>query len=134
MTSREMLEERLNGKTYREIGEMCGISKQAVQDRINNLLNGRSYSKIIYRGVYEYFASKRGMNWHKITDEVNRDECLISRTTLTKFLRGETAHISINVIIRLCEIVGKSFEETFALMDDNHSDISQNEKENTHET
>nr|DAL37024.1 MAG TPA_asm: ECF sigma factor [Caudoviricetes sp.] len=31
MTSREMLEERLNGKTYREIGEMCGISRQAVQ-------------------------------------------------------------------------------------------------------
>ena len=57
MTSCEMLEERLNGKTYREIGEMCGISKQAVQGQIKHLLNGRSCSKIIYRGVYEYFAS-----------------------------------------------------------------------------
>ena len=118
MTSREMLEERLNGKTYREIGEMCGISKQAVQDRIKHLLKGRSYSKIIYRGVYEYFASKRGMNWHKITDEVNQDERLIGRETLTKFLRGKSAHISIKVIVRICEIVGKPFEETFALIDD----------------
>ena len=73
MTSREMLEERLNGKTYREIGEMCGISWQAVQIRIKLLLNGRDYNKIVYRGVQEYFVSKRGMSWRKMTDEINRD-------------------------------------------------------------
>lgn len=118
MTSCEMLEERLNGKTYREIGEMCGISRQAVQIRIKSLLNGRDYNKIVYRGVQEYFVSKRGMNWRKMTDEINRDECLISCATLAKFLRGESARISIKAIVRICEIVGKPFEQTFALIDD----------------
>lgn len=118
MTSREMLEERLNGKTYREIGEMCGISKQAVQIRIKLLLNGRDYNKIVYRGVQEYFVSKRGMNWRKMTNEINRDERLISDATLAKFLRGESARVSIKAIVRICEIVGKPFEETFALIDD----------------
>ena len=118
MTSREMLEERLNGKTYREIGEMCGISRQAVQIRIKMLLNGRAYNKIVYRGVQEYFVSKRGMNWRKMTDEINRDECLVSCTTLAKFLQGESARISIKAIVRICEIIGKPFEETFALIDD----------------
>lgn len=134
MTSREMLEERLNGKTYREIGEMCGISRQAAYKRIKHLRNGRSYNKIVYRGIHEYLAGKQGMSLRKLTDEVNHDENLISSPTLAKFLRGESVHIPIKVIVRLCEIVGKPFEETFALMDDNHSDISQNRKENTYET
>ena len=58
------------------------------------------------------------MSWRKMTDEINRDECLISDATLAKFLRGESARISIKAIVRICEIVGKPFEETFALIDD----------------
>lgn len=42
MTSQEMLQAWIKGKTYQEIGDICGISRQAVYLRIKTLSEGKN--------------------------------------------------------------------------------------------
>lgn len=114
MTSREMLNEVLGGKTYREIGEMCGVSRQAANRRVNRLLNG-VINHIVFKGVYDYFVETEGMNFAKFAEMVNADSDIVSADTLRKILTGKKKMVHIDVISQVCKVTGRPVEDAFAL-------------------
>ena len=102
----------IKGKTYQEIGDMCGISRQAVYLRTKTLEEGKM-SKIVYKGVYDYFANNDNMNFSKFTRQVNGNGQIIEYGTLKRFLCGEIMRVPLSVIMKICEIVAKPIEEVF---------------------
>ena len=122
MTKEQILELRNQGKTYAEIGEMFGVSKQWVHQMVgeHRIRKGNyEIEHIRYKGIYEFM----------------RDNPTITLSTLTlkgigkgknlycKFQRAITGtnrdmHLSINQIKRLTAYTGKSFEELFAERND----------------
>lgn len=117
MTNREMLELKLRGRTYQEIGDMCGLTRQAIHLRIKNMLKSK-IGEVVYVGIYDYMISAGETTFGGFSKLVNQKEKIISSTMLTRFLKGETGKVPIKVIARICEIVGKPFEEVFALQND----------------
>ena len=125
MTNKEMLQMRLDGATYQEIADKCGITRQAVHDAIKHytekITSGRrghrfSYKQIKFVGIYEYFKNNENMSVSTFAKMVygtgTRNSGRIA--TLRSFITGErNSHFPIPQIKRMCEIVGKSFEETF---------------------
>ena len=114
MTSREMLGEVMNGRTYREIGEMCGISRQAANKRVSCLLSGL-INRIVFKGVYDYFIETEGMDFAKFAERVNADGNIVSADTLRKILTGKKKMVHIDVISRVCKVTGRPVEDAFTL-------------------
>lgn len=112
MTSQEMLQAWIKGKTYQEIGDICGISRQAVYLRIKTLSKGKM-SKIVYKGVYDYFANNDNMNFSKFASQVNDNGQIIEYGSLKRFLCGEITRVPLSVIMKICEIISKPIEEVF---------------------
>ena len=122
MTNKEMLEMRINGATFQEIADICGISKQDAHERINryfkkvvNSKRGKNFTcdEIIYEGIYEHFM--RDENESVTSFAVKVFGCNGSRASTTRnFITGKNeTHFTINQIKKMCEIVGKPFEEVF---------------------
>ena len=112
MTSYEMLNERLKGKTYREIGEMCGSSRQNVQSRIKNLVSGK-FNRIFYKGIYDYFIENETETFETFADKINENQTLMNSSALIRFICGKRKSVTMDVITKICEVIGKPFEETF---------------------
>lgn len=112
MTTQEMINERLNGKTYREIAEMCGMSRQNVHSRIKHLVKGR-FHRIIYKGIYDYFADNKNETLRSFAEKINQNETVVCYRILIDFIYGRRNTISINAIKKICEVVNKPFEEAF---------------------
>lgn len=70
-------------------------------------------SKIVYKGIYDYFANNDNMNFSKFASQVNDNGQIIEYGSLKRFLRGEITRVPLNVIMKICEIVAKPIEEVF---------------------
>ena len=112
MTTREMLNEHLKGKTYCEIAEMCGMSKQNVHNRIKRLISGR-FNRIVYKGIYDYFLENENETFGSFTEKINQNETIMYHKDLIDFICGRRKKVTMNVINKICEVIGKPFEETF---------------------
>lgn len=120
MDVREMIEMKTSGNaTFQEIGNFCGISRQAVKQRIdvyNNKLEKRRkelpLEKIKYKGFYDYFLKNPDITVGKFAQKVFGYGNY--KTKMISFLLGESnATFTISQMIKMCEIVGKPFEEIF---------------------
>ena len=119
MTKQQIIDLRNEGKTYAEIGEIFGVSRQRVhqaigKDRIrkSNLLT----EKIKYRGIYDFLESNPQMSVATfIRKSFGGSVCRNDYTRAINFFTGEVndTHFTINQIKRLIEFTGKSFEELF---------------------
>lgn len=112
---------REQGKTYQEIGDMYGVSKQSVEktiknaeNRINNGVRIRKNSvnieKIVYKGIYDLFYKDRTMTISKLARIVGYDN-----STLKNLIEGTNAKITIKGIKKLTDFSGMTFEELFEL-------------------
>lgn len=118
MTPKEMLKTRLEGATYQQIADICGISRQATFQAIALFVNKMSTGKrghgfycdeIAYEGLYEYFLNNEDETVSGFADEVRMND-----TKTKSLLRGNPeACFTIEQIKRVCEICGKTFEEVF---------------------
>lgn len=125
MTNEEMYKMYQNGDTFQKIADVCGISKQAVHQRMV-LYERKVYGirgkrkqrllidKIVYKGIYEHFENNYNETITSMCKKVygyatgNTDK-------FKSFITGEhDSHFKLEHIKRLCEVVGKPFEETFA--------------------
>ncbi|MBE7039120.1 MAG: AsnC family protein [Ruminococcaceae bacterium] len=119
----EMLQ---NGATYQEIGDSFGISKQAVHNRITFYKrklegirgHGFNIESIVYKGIYDYFKEHLNESLHSLCRKVYQRPNNSSIVKLREFLKGKHDSIfKIEQIKRLCEVIGKPFEEVFERRD-----------------
>jgi predicted transcriptional regulator len=123
MTTQEMLMMRMNGATYQEIADECGVSRQNVNERIHR------YTKRLTSGVRGYGFSLYDIRFKAIREhfEKNPKETVSSFSratgvlpqTMRNFLTGTyESFFTVHQIRRMCEIVGKPFEEIFGGAED----------------
>lgn len=111
---------REQGKTYQEIGDIYGVSKQRVEEAIKNAenrFNGKrirknsaNIEKIIYKGIYDLFYKDCTMTISKIARIVGHD-----KGTVENLIKGANARFTIKGIKRLIDFSGMTFEELFEL-------------------
>ena len=122
MTNKEMLEMRMNGATYKEIADVCGISKQRVHQkigeysqRIKELRRGGMYlEEIKYKGIYDFFKENLDVSFSRFVEAVMGNTHHNSTERIRCFLRGQyEVKFTVAQIKRMCEVCGKPFEEVF---------------------
>lgn len=115
---------REQGKTYQEIADMHGVSKQCVEQsiksfeiRCNSRVRKDNYDieKIMYRGVYDFFKNDNTMTASKLTRMIYGYSSNDISSRITRLFKGESARTTIEEITKLIEITGKPFEELFEL-------------------
>ena len=125
--SKKMLEMRMNGATFQEIGDTFGITRQGARSTINNYcrlltgIRGQGFDihQIKYEGIYEYFLENP---IETIASFVIKVFGYYGGKTkgMKNFLIGEqTMYFSIEQVKRICEVVGRPFEEVFKERDCN---------------
>lgn len=115
---------REQGKTYQEIGEMYGISKQRVEKCIkdfNDLVGDkpRNIECIPYKGIYEYLKNNPKISVTSLIKEITNYTNITSRERIRNLFKGTNTQITIKEIKKLIEITGKPFEELFELREKN---------------
>ena len=128
MDGKEIVQMRMDGKTFQEIADFCGISKQAVHQKFKsymrflagergNTVDGRRFNinDIPYKGLHEYFKENEKENVSSFCRKMHGGkENTPFATKMRNFLTGANAsHFTIEQIKAMCGIVGKPFEEVF---------------------
>lgn len=123
MTAKEMLQMRVEGATYQQIADVCGVSRQSVHQSVKNyadkVLKGRRgkgfcYEDIKYQGIYEHFAENEKESIHSFTVAIFGGDYGSKCATMRNFLTGKNnSYFTVSQIKRMCEICGKPFEEVF---------------------
>lgn len=115
---------REQGKTYQEIGDIYGVSKQCVEQsikgfeiRCNSRVRKDNYDieKIMYRGVYDFFKNDNTMTASKLTRMIYGHSSSDISSRIMRLFKGESARTTIEEITKLIEVTDKSFEELFEL-------------------
>ncbi len=113
---------REQGKTYQEIADMFGVSKQSVQQTISNAerkvggrirKNNADIEKIAYKGLYELFLNDTTMTVSKLSRAVYGNASNKNRSKIDRLLQGENARVTIMELKNLIEFTGMPFEELF---------------------
>ena len=122
-----MFKMRQDGATYQDIADKCGITKQAVHQRIRsytrklNGIRGKGFdiNQIPYQGLYDWFDDNMGESISSLCDKVFGS---ISKYYLSKFggfIKGKhDSSFKVEHLKKLCEVTGKSFEELFKRRDE----------------
>lgn len=123
MTIAEMVEMRRNGATYREIGAASGMTGQNAYNIINRRakkdisgIRGRAFNieKIKYKGIYEHFKNDEYECISSFAGKVfNRVDARYYGKTRNLITGEQDVRLSIHTIMKICEVVGKPFEEVF---------------------
>lgn len=121
--AKEMLEMRVNGATFQEIANKYGISRQAVHQTLNSYmarLQGKRYAldvdKIIFKGIAEWFFENPDESMSSFSRKVFGYDTGAKVKDVRMNLYGEyTVYFSIEQIKKICEVIGKPFEEVFEL-------------------
>lgn len=129
MTNKEMYDLYQKGATFQKIGDMCGISKQAVHQRMV-LYERKVYGirgkrkqrliidKIVYKGIYEHFKNNYKETITSMCKKVYGYAVGTNCEKFKRFIIGEhDSHFKLKQMERLCEVIGKPFEEVFERRD-----------------
>ncbi len=128
MKNAEMYEMYKNGSTYQEIGDALGISRQAVHQRMiyykRKVMgirgHGFNINDIVYQGIYDWFNEHYDESIYSLLVKVygRNSSSAGSYVKFREFIIGEhDTHFKIKTIKRLCEVIGKPFEEVFKRRD-----------------
>jgi DNA-binding XRE family transcriptional regulator len=121
--AKEMLEMRTRGATLQEIADKYGVTRQAIHitlknytDRLSGKRFGLDVNKIIYKGIADYFLAHPDESMSSFSRKIFGCGEGIRPRDLRKNMFGEhEMYLSINQIKKICEVVGKPFEEVFEL-------------------
>lgn len=115
---------REQGKTYQEIGEMYGVSKEAVQSAIKTAekyygfkvrKSNANIEKIAYKGIYELFKNDQSMTVSKLCNICFGTSNNKTKTKMYGFIKGKNVSLTLNNIQKLIAYSGMTFEELFEL-------------------
>lgn len=126
MKGKEISAFRKQGKTFQEIADYYGISKQAVHDSYFRYIKRQegkrgsishagvefNISNIPYDGLYEHFKANEYESVFSFCSKA--PDTQLDNMKMRGFLSGaKNSRFTISEIKAMCDIVGKSFEETF---------------------
>lgn len=120
----DLVEMRKNGATYTQIGKALGVSRQRAfqmlmhYDKSLKGIRGHGFciDSIIYKGIYEHFEKDIYETITSFAEKVHRNRSAYIYPKIRDFITGEhNSMFTISQLQRMCEIVGKPFEETFAI-------------------
>ena len=114
---------RINGATYKAIGEHFGVTRQRAHEIIHRhngrLAIGTRYSgfpieDIVFQGIYEHFLNNTRETMSSFTKKVYGQNGTASIQRLRNFLIGKhETYLRIKQVKKICEVCGKPFEEVF---------------------
>ena len=107
----EVFKMRLDGFTYQEIAEKFGVSRQYINQMLQNVISERR-NKTLNKIVYPNIANWLKDNECSISEFVIRVG--IKRSTLDYKLRGRNKFNS-DEIKRILDVTGMKFEECFKM-------------------
>lgn len=122
MKFNEMMKMRQEGATYQKIADAAGVSKQWVHHRLTGCApelkytrgHGFNIEKIVYKGIYEHFKNDVHESVTSFTKKIYGHD-VKNIPTVRLFITGKSnTRFTITQIKRICETVGKPFEEVFA--------------------
>ena len=122
MDGKELMKMRMAGATIREIADVCGVSYQAVQHKLQSYaqdlleikMRKVDLSKIKYKGICEYFRENPVESYSSFAEKVTKNRNSKFTSKIKSSFQGEhESTFTIAQIKSMCEVVGKSFEETF---------------------
>ena len=125
MTIQEKFDLWLNGVSYKQLAEICGCSRQMIWQQLHNyqekIVCGRRGHKfycnqIKYQGIYEWFLEHVNDSIHSLCCKVFESESYPSmyHNRMKSLITGDhNAFFTVPQIQKLCEIIGKPFEEVF---------------------
>ena len=118
MKTEEMIKMRESGVSVREIADMCGTSRAAVYDKfyryeMKTKIGRRSkffwVRDIKFKAIREHFAANYKETPHSFANKVG-----VASPTMKNFLLGKCdSYFNIKQIKKMCDVVGKPFEEVF---------------------
>lgn len=120
--ARKMLEMRMDGATYQEIGDKFNISRQGAHQIVSNYCNaitgvrgqGFNVRNIKYEAIRDYFLNNLEESVTSFTEKIFGSNCGSKIQTMKNFLTGKSdSRFTVTQIKRICEIVGSTFEEVF---------------------
>lgn len=120
----DLVEMKKNGATYTEIGKALGVSRQRACQMLlhydKSLKGIRGYGfrvdSIIYKGIYEHFENDIYESLTSFAEKVYGHSSAYIFPKIKDFITGKhNSMFTISQIQKMCEIVGKPFEETFAI-------------------
>lgn len=128
MTPKEMFQLREQGKTYQEIADEIGASRQGVHQAITNYTKrvltsyrGKGFylENIKYKGIFEYFLENEEETVSGFTKKLYDTPYTGNTSKVRGFITGKIeSYFTIEQIKRICDVVGKPFEEVFKERED----------------
>ena len=119
----EMVEMRLNGATYRAIGEHFGVTRQRVYEIIHRrcgkisigIRSSMDIEDIVYEGIYRHFKDNTEQTFLKFVRSIyGRSSTQKEQTRVKNFITGKhETYLRIKQIKKICEVCGMPFEEVF---------------------
>ena len=122
MTTQEMLKMRMDGATFDEIADAADVSRQVVQYRLKQYSNeitkcvrGSRFcvKDIKFKAIREHFMKNEQETAVSFAMKVY-GYAGSSAAVMRNFLKGKSeSYFTIAQIKRMCEVVGKPFEQVF---------------------
>lgn len=118
MTDQEMLKMRIDGASFQEIADACGMTKQGVHKRLVQYakkvtmgIRGKSFclNDIKFAAIKVHFAYNDDETTTTFAQKVG-----VSPGIIRNFIKGKTeSYFTVSQIKKMCDVVGKPFEEVF---------------------
>ena len=122
MTKEQIIEYRNQGKTFKEIGEIFGVSKQRVYQVCGSARRFNSeIEKIRFKGIYEFLKENQKISYATLARVFygsTQKRNLVSRFNKILTAKSDNIHCTIGSIKRLTQYTNKTFEELFEIRSD----------------
>lgn len=122
LTGKEMYEMHFNDElSFIDIADQCGMSKQDVQQEVRKYslyISGKrgkrfKINTIVYQGIYDYFLDYPQESLITLTKKlkINDQNGFVN---FRRFITGQNdVKVKISLIKKICDVIGKPFEEVF---------------------
>lgn len=129
METMEMVNLRAQGYKITQIAKMAGISFQAVGKRLKRYDQGIPFTrrgkklnieKIVYQGFYDWFLEHPLESVQSFLRKMHDETTNGNNEKMRHFICGKReAYFTVSQIKKMCEIIGKPFEEIFKERENN---------------
>lgn len=108
---------RAENKTFYEIGQVLGVSRQRAEQLAKKTKARKGTTdieRIVYKGIYEMFKQNEKLTFRQIARIMLKAEPTTNQFARVKnFLLGTKSRIEIDCIINICNHLNKPVQEVF---------------------
>lgn len=109
---------RAENKTFYEIGQVLGVSRQRAEQlakKTKARKGATDIERIVYKGIYEMFKADKKLTFRQLERIMLKAEPTTNQFERIKnFLFGAKSRIEIECVINICNHLNKPVQEVFA--------------------